>query len=97
MAVVKRVGDGFERLHCAVIDSCQIKDTLNDIVNVAESAGIAPVKVVDERNSTMLARKHFFIENPPRGLLRLVPTSLQVPNRPYDDYVAVILAESFLK
>lgn len=55
-----------------------------------------PVVIVDEKDTTLLARKRFFRENPPRGLRRLIPTSLQVPNRAYDDYVAIILAERYL-
>ena len=56
----------------------------------------APVTLVDERGTTLLARKRFFTENPPRGLRRLIPTSLQTPSVPYDDYVAKILAERYL-
>jgi len=55
-----------------------------------------PVQVVDEKFTTLLARQRYFIENPPRGLHRLIPVSLQTPGRPYDDYVAVILAERYL-
>jgi RNase H-fold protein (predicted Holliday junction resolvase) len=51
---------------------------------------------VDEYMTTMLARKRYFEENPPKGLARLVPVSMQVPKVPYDDYVAVILAEKYL-
>lgn len=56
-----------------------------------------PVKIVDERHSTLLARKRYFQENPPRGLRRLIPVSLQCPPEPYDDCAAVILAEKFLR
>ncbi len=56
----------------------------------------APVVTVDERDTTLLARKRFFAENPPRGLRKLIPVSLQVPDRAYDDYVAIILAERYL-
>lgn len=58
---------------------------------------LASVETVDERHSTELARKRFFADNPPRGLRRLIPTSLQTPDRPCDDYVAVILAERYLE
>lgn len=55
-----------------------------------------PIELVDETLSTMNARKKFFKENPPKGLRRLIPLGLLVPDRPYDDYVAVILAENYL-
>lgn len=64
-------------------------------VESAERLG-SLVELVDERLTSVDARKRYFIENPPRGLRRLIPTSLQTPNRPYDDYVAVILAERYL-
>lgn len=56
----------------------------------------APIEFVDEKFTTLAARKRYFIDNPPRGLRRLIPVSLQTPSRPYDDYVAIILAERYL-
>lgn len=66
------------------------------VVALAERLGAAPVRVVDERLTTLRARARYFRENPPRGLRRLIPVSLQTPGRPYDDYAAVVLAESYL-
>jgi RNase H-fold protein (predicted Holliday junction resolvase) len=54
------------------------------------------VETVDERFTSLYAKARYFRENPPRGLWRLVPVSLQVPRMPYDDYVAVILAERYI-
>lgn len=54
------------------------------------------VELVDEKMTSIAARTRYFRENPPRGLRRLIPTSLQTPSQPYDDYVAVILAERYL-
>ena len=65
-------------------------------LDAAKRLGVARVKLVDEKFSSLLARKRYFRENPPRGLRRLIPVSLQTPGRPYDDYVAVILAERYL-
>lgn len=66
------------------------------VVELAESLGAAPVRVVDEGRTTLQARARYFRHNPPRGLRRLIPLSMQTPRRPYDDYVAVILAERYL-
>jgi RNase H-fold protein (predicted Holliday junction resolvase) len=52
---------------------------------------------VDEHRSTEEARRLYFREHPPRGWRRLIPTTLQTPPRPYDDYVAVILAHRYLR
>lgn len=56
-----------------------------------------PIELVDEKYSTLEARKRFFRENLPRGLARLIPRSLRVPPVPIDDWVAVILAERALR
>jgi len=50
----------------------------------------------DETGTSLLGRARYWRENPPRGLWRLVPTSLRLPPEPFDDWVAVILAERFL-
>lgn len=52
---------------------------------------------VDEHRSSEEARKRYWIENPPRGWRKFIPTSLQTPPRPYDDAVAVILGERYLQ
>ena len=70
--------------------------TSSRVVDVARDLQSAPVELVDEKFSSLLARKRYFKENPPRGLRRLIPISLQTPPRPYDDYVALILAERYL-
>jgi RNase H-fold protein (predicted Holliday junction resolvase) len=53
--------------------------------------------LVDEHRSTEEGRRRYFRENPPRGWRRLLPLGLQTPPKPYDDYVAVILAERYLE
>lgn len=55
-----------------------------------------PLRLVDESGTTLRARFKFFEENPPRGFLRFMPRGLLIPPRPYDDYVAQILAEKYL-
>jgi len=57
---------------------------------------LSPV-VVDEHLSSREGRQRYFDENPPRGWRRLLPIALQTPPRPYDDYVAVVLAERYLR
>ncbi len=59
-----------------------------------------PIKVsiifLNEKYSTLEGRKRYFQAHPPRGWRRLIPLSLQLPPVPYDDFVAVILAERYL-
>jgi len=52
--------------------------------------------MVDEHRSTIQGRRRYFRENPPRGWRRLIPLGLQTPPRPFDDYVAVVIAERYI-
>lgn len=56
-----------------------------------------PIFAVEEAFSSQRARSRFFQDNPPRGLRRLIPRGLLTPDRPYDDYVAIILAEDYFR
>ncbi len=53
--------------------------------------------LVDEHRSTEQGRRRYFRDNPPRGWRRLLPLGLQTPPCPYDDYVAVVIAERYLE
>ncbi|MBD5653831.1 MAG: pre-16S rRNA-processing nuclease YqgF [Candidatus Eremiobacteraeota bacterium] len=55
-----------------------------------------PIEIVDERGTTLLARRRYFEANPPRGWRRLVPRGMLLPPRPIDDYAAVLIAERLL-
>jgi hypothetical protein len=54
-----------------------------------------PVEPVDEKYSSERARKAYLKANPAKGIRRFIPASLLYPDRPYDDYVAVILARDY--
>jgi len=56
-----------------------------------------PVQAVDERETTLLARRRYFAANPPRGWRRLVPRGMLLPPRPIDDFAAVLIAERFIE
>jgi len=53
------------------------------------------LELVDEYRTTDAAKIRYWQDNPPRGFRRLLPTTMQVPPVPVDDYVAVILAERY--
>lgn len=55
-----------------------------------------PIHLVDEYETTRRARELYFREHPPRGWRRLIPTGLQLPPRPVDDYAAILIAQRFL-
>jgi RNase H-fold protein (predicted Holliday junction resolvase) len=54
------------------------------------------VELVDERETSLLARGRFFSDHPPRGWRRLIPRGMLLPERPIDDYAALLIAERFL-
>ena len=66
------------------------------VQEIAKELDLTPT-VVDERFSTERARRRYFVDNPPRGLWRLIPLGLRVPPVAVDDYAAVVLAEDFLR
>jgi len=53
--------------------------------------------LIEEKFSTLEARKKYFKAHPPRGILKLIPLSLRVPPCYYDDFVAVLLAEKYFR
>ncbi|MGB9612633.1 MAG: resolvase [Candidatus Margulisiibacteriota bacterium] len=57
----------------------------------------ANIIFVSEKYSTLEARRRYWQENKPKGLWRLIPTTLRTPPVPVDDYAAVILGERYLK
>ncbi len=54
------------------------------------------VCLVEEDRSSEEARRRYVLATT-RGWRRIIPASFRSPKGPYDDYVAVILAERFLK
>jgi RNase H-fold protein (predicted Holliday junction resolvase) len=66
------------------------------VAGVVRDLGV-PVELVDERETSLLARARFFRDHPPRGWRRIVPIGMLLPDRPIDDYAALLIAERFLK
>jgi RNase H-fold protein (predicted Holliday junction resolvase) len=66
------------------------------IVAAVQAAGL-PFALVDERETTLLARSRYFVDHPPRGWRRLVPRGMLLPERPIDDYAALLIAERYLQ
>ncbi len=52
-----------------------------------------PIKMVDERNTTLEARDRYWTYYPPNWLMRLIPKGMRIPPRPIDDIVAILLVE----
>ena len=56
-----------------------------------------PISIVDEAHSTEEARKLYWQLHPPKGLRKLLPTSMQVPPENLDGLAAVVLVKRYLK
>ena len=54
------------------------------------------IHLVDEYETTRRARDLYFAEHPPRGWRRLIPIGLLLPDRPIDDYAAILIGRRFL-
>ena len=55
-----------------------------------------PLRVVDERETSLLARRRYFETYPPRGWRRFIPRGMLLPPRPVDDFAALLIAERLL-
>ncbi|MFQ3548941.1 MAG: Holliday junction resolvase RuvX [Armatimonadota bacterium] len=87
----------------AIIQSFEIQNIIigngtnsEKIKSILEAEGLSNIIVVDEAFTTLEAKELYFKENPPKGIRKLLPISLQTPSCPYDDYVAKILALRYL-
>ncbi|MDR3690920.1 MAG: hypothetical protein P4L46_16195 [Fimbriimonas sp.] len=61
----------------------------------ANEPGMA-ILVVDERDTTLQARERYWMVVKRVGWRRFLPSTLQLPPEPVDDFVALILAERVL-
>jgi RNase H-fold protein (predicted Holliday junction resolvase) len=55
-----------------------------------------PIRFVDERETTLAARRLYYAENRAPLWQRLLPLGLRFPPRPIDDYAAELIARRFL-
>ncbi len=53
--------------------------------------------LIEEKFSTLGARKKYFEAHPPQGIFKFIPLSLRVPPGHYDDFAAVLLAEKYFR
>ena len=65
------------------------------VASIVTAQGLAHT-LVDERETTLRARARFFADHPPRGWKRLMPRGMLLPDRPIDDYAALLIAERYL-
>ena len=66
------------------------------VQRIREHLSSMAILVVDETDTTMQARERYWTVHERKGWRRMVPSTLQVPPEPVDDFVALILAERVL-
>jgi RNase H-fold protein (predicted Holliday junction resolvase) len=66
-----------------------------EVVRIVAACGLRH-ELVDERETTLQARSRYFADHPPRGWKRLIPRGMLLPERPIDDYAALLIAERHL-
>jgi hypothetical protein len=54
------------------------------------------ILIIDETDTSIQARERYWEHHPRRGWRRLLPSTLQVPPEPIDDFAAMVLAERVL-
>lgn len=69
------------------------RDVVHQIRSCRPSMGIL---VVDEHETTLQARERYWEHHKRRGWRRFVPATMFLPPEPFDDFVALILAERVL-
>ncbi|MEG6585060.1 pre-16S rRNA-processing nuclease YqgF [Dendrosporobacter sp. 1207_IL3150] len=68
----------------------------NAVESIRAGCNNLQLVLINEYRTTDAARVRYWQENPPRGIKRLIPTSMMVPPASVDDYAAVIIAEKYL-
>lgn len=94
-----RVAEELSAKHAEVIivlgDGTAHHEARNTLEKIIVNSRPLHVALINEKHSTEEARSRYWQDNPPKGLWRFFPVTMQVPPTPIDDYVAVILAERY--
>lgn len=69
------------------------RELTNRLREAFPSVGIL---LADEQDTTLQARERYWQHHPRRGWRRLLPSTMQVPPQPVDDFAALVLAERVL-
>lgn len=94
--ILKRIADVLPSTGVIVVgDRTGSKDFIAEL-KAANPTIVSRITTIDEHLSSVEARSLYWQVNPPKGFKRLIPTSLQEPPVPIDDFVAVILAQRFI-
>lgn len=94
---VRQLAEQYATLTVILGDGTAHKQAENELRGVQVGDKLLNVELINEKHSTEEARYLYWKNNPPKGLKRLIPVSMQVPPEPVDGYVAIILARRYLR
>jgi len=94
---VRNLADQYDTTTVVLGDGTAHKQAEDELTSARIEDRPLTVELVDEKHSTEEARQLYWKHNPPKGLKRLIPVSMQVPPEPVDGYVAIILAHRYLR
>lgn len=85
---------GIEEFSMVVIgNGTRSKDVVERVREHIPGVGLL---IVDEKDTSVEARARYWEEHKRTGWRRLIPSSMQTPPEPYDDFAALVLAERVL-
>jgi hypothetical protein len=71
-------------------------NSANVVSDIREQCVGLSILLVDEKDTTLQARERYWVNTTRHGWRRFLPSTLQVPPEPIDDFAAFILAERVL-
>ena len=80
----------------ALGDGTKTREVEAEIISAMGERDSFRIVRVDERNSTVEGRRLFLLDNRKPWWVRLIPIGLRTPDRPWDDYVAEVIARRYL-
>lgn len=93
--VIQKLSTDYNTSIVVIGDRTSSKEAKHYLEQIKIAGRSLTITLIDEHHSTDQARRRYWQANPPKGFKRLIPVTMQVPPRPVDDYVAVILAERY--
>ena len=86
-----------EEAAIAMGDGTEARGLTEELMHGGKLPGGCQITMVDESDSTTEGRRLFLMDNRGCLLSRMIPIGLRVPGRPWDDYVAEVIARRYLK
>ena len=81
----------------AMGDGTEAKSLVEELMHCGKLPSGCQIMMVDESDSTTEGRRLFLMDNRDCLLSRLIPIGLRSPGRPWDDYVAEVIARRYLE